>query len=296
MANFTKRTPQAIAEQAELMLKHITSGDVEYADTDISIPTFDLDGVEDFWDNFLGEDSILTGAVPEINAGSLTNGLDQGLVDILLAKLREELIKEYNEGRITGAEYTRAFQAMLTEVMSQAVQFTLQKDASRWQAQEIQLKAIQALYQAMLVKAQVAKTQYDTEAAKVEFLRAKIGAELDALQVETARFGLEHLSVEQEKMLKAQIVTEEKKQDLLANQATNTTEQTNLYKQQIKSFKARDHIQGLGLMQSTWAAYASISPEVAEIPTWANPAGINSPTGFTAEMTNYLTKAKSGNF
>lgn len=209
-----------------------------------------IENEDELWDIFFGVDSVLRDPIPEISSISLTNSTGEGLVDILLEKLRAELLVEYNEGRITGAEYTKAFQAMLIEAMAQAVQFTLQKDVSRWQAQEIQLKAIQALYQS--------------------------------------------------KMIKAQIATEEKKQGLLAEQTTNTTEQTNLYKQQIKSFKARDHIQGLGLMQSTWAAYTSISPEVAPIPTWAS-SGLNNPgtgpnPGFTAEMETYLTKAKTGNF
>lgn len=67
-----------------------------------------------------------------------------GTFDALMASGSEHLKVEYEKGRITGAEYTRAYIAMAEAAMASSVQFALGRDQAFWQAQTAQVAAVKA--------------------------------------------------------------------------------------------------------------------------------------------------------
>ena len=55
-----------------------------------------------------------------------------GAFDALMTSVKAHLREEYEKGRITGAEYTKAYAELVTASMSHATQFVLGKDQVYW--------------------------------------------------------------------------------------------------------------------------------------------------------------------
>lgn len=75
----------------------------------------------------------------DLASGSATGS---GVFDQLMAGMKAHLQGEFEKGRITGAEYTKAYIALTQSAMQFAVQFVLGKEQSFWQAQQAQIECI----------------------------------------------------------------------------------------------------------------------------------------------------------
>ena len=64
-----------------------------------------------------------------------------GVFDALMAGIAAHLKVEYEQNRISGAQYTEAFVAAAAGAMGTAVQFLLGRDQAYWQAITAQLQA-----------------------------------------------------------------------------------------------------------------------------------------------------------
>ena len=126
---------------------------------DVTGPSFQIPG---------GMDSELYKQVTRIaNSELTTTTLDgTGTFDVLMRGFKAHLKEEYNQSRITGAEYTKAYTALVESAMAQSVQFLLGKDASFWQAMSAQIQAITAKLQ--LETARVRHTTAQLEALNQE--------------------------------------------------------------------------------------------------------------------------------
>ena len=126
---------------------------------DVTGPSFQIPG---------GMDSELYKEVTRIaNSELTTTTLDgTGTFDVLMRGFKAHLKEEYNQSRITGAEYTKAYTALVESAMAQGVQFLLGKDASFWQAMSAQIQAITAKLQ--LETARVRHTTAQLEALNQE--------------------------------------------------------------------------------------------------------------------------------
>ena len=126
---------------------------------DVTGPSFQIPG---------GMDSELYKEVTRIaNSELTTTTLDgTGTFDVLMRGFKAHLKEEYNQSRITGAEYTKAYTALVESAMAQGVQFLLGKDASFWQAMSAQIQAITAKLQ--LETARVRHTTAQLEAMNQE--------------------------------------------------------------------------------------------------------------------------------
>ena len=126
---------------------------------DVTGPSFQIPG---------GMDSELYKEVTRIaNSELTTTTLDgTGTFDVLMRGFKAHLKEEYNQSRITGAEYTKAYTALVESAMAQSVQFLLGKDASFWQAMSAQIQAITAKLQ--LETARVRHTTAQLEALNQE--------------------------------------------------------------------------------------------------------------------------------
>ena len=142
------------------LFQTLTAGvSFEIPQIDVTGPSFQIPG---------GMDSELYKGVTRIAKSELTTTpLDgTGTFDVLMRGFKAHLKEEYNQSRITGAEYTKAYTALVESAMAQGVQFLLGKDASFWQAMSAQIQAITAKLQ--LETARVRHTTAQLEALNQE--------------------------------------------------------------------------------------------------------------------------------
>ena len=142
------------------LFQTLTAGvSFEIPQIDVTGPSFQIPG---------GMDSELYTEVTRIaNSELTTTTLDgTGTFDVLMRGFKAHLKEEYNQSRITGAEYTKAYTALVESAMAQGVQFLLGKDASFWQAMSAQIQAITAKLQ--LETARVRHTTAQLEALNQE--------------------------------------------------------------------------------------------------------------------------------
>jgi hypothetical protein len=76
-------------------------------------------------------DEILKIGLPDLTTGTVGGS---GTFDGLMVSVKAHLMEEFNAGRITGGEYTKAYIALVQVAMTTAVQFLLGRDQAYWAA------------------------------------------------------------------------------------------------------------------------------------------------------------------
>jgi hypothetical protein len=136
------------------------------AGKDFTLPTVDL---EDPVYEFPADDGIDPPA-PLTNDLLTTKTVDgTGTFDIIMSSISVHLKAEFDKGRITGAEYTKAYVALVTAALSGAIQYLTTKDTAYWQA-------IQAQYQAKIAAAGLVESRVNLETAKAKLAVARLEA------------------------------------------------------------------------------------------------------------------------
>ena len=113
--------------EGNALFQTLTAGvNFEIPQIDINGPNFQIPG---------GTDSALYHQVSKLTNDDLTTGTLEGAgtFDALMRGFKVHLKEEYNQSRITGAEYTKAYTALVESAMGQGVQYLLGRDASFWQ-------------------------------------------------------------------------------------------------------------------------------------------------------------------
>ena len=151
-----------------------------------------------------------------------------GCFDAIMKAMRVHLAEEYNSGRITGAEYTKAYIATMQVSLQQAVAYLLGKD--------------QAYYQALDTQAKALASNIDAYTAKVRLAIAKAQALITKAQYanEVVKLGLMDKQTDQvmaqteltEALIEAQKLTEEKRPDQIIAQTGLTEAQTETQQKQ----------------------------------------------------------------
>lgn len=97
-----------------------------------------------FYDYLNGTDSPLLRKPCGVDNSDLTERKVDGCgtFDILMSSVYAHLRTEFDKNRITGAEYTKAYIALTESVISNSVQFLLQKENAYWQAVAGQLEVV----------------------------------------------------------------------------------------------------------------------------------------------------------
>lgn len=168
--------------EANALLTSLVAGE------DFTIPSVDLTQPEfDFPGN---TNSKLFQDVAELSNDDLTTRVvgGTGTFDALMESLKTHLQEEFEAGRITGAEYTKAYIAMAQGAMANATQFLLAKEQSFWQAQTAQVQAIQGLVGIESEKLRASALKIEANAQKAAFARAKLSLATEEVAYETARY------------------------------------------------------------------------------------------------------------
>lgn len=223
------------------LLENITSGldftipNVDFSDESFKIPQDLLDALNRKVEP-LSNDSLTTRKVD----GS-------GVFDYLMSAVAAHLEKEYNAGRITGAEYTKAYTSAIGTAMQSAVQFLLNRDKAYWDG-------IQAQFGAIGTNIGVNKAKVDLAIAQAQAHQNKAQYALTVLQLATqdAQYAV---AKEQHEAVRAQTL------DARTDGATvvgSVGKQKALYDQQITSYKRDAENKFTKLLVDAWITQKSM--------------------------------------
>ena len=152
----------------------------------------------------------------------------EGTFDVIMGGFRAQLAQEYKEGRITGAEYTKAFTALAESAMANAVQFLISRDQGFWQAATAQAQAITAR-----VALETAKVQYAAVLMEAKNNKAQYGLTKLKLATEDAQYG--QLKFNVDNILPLQ-------EDLLSGQVAGQTTQNSIATFQLNTMLQEDQL------------------------------------------------------
>lgn len=285
---------------ANTLFTSLTSG------VDVDVPTVNFGGVDYQVPDLTGP---LLGDVSKVSLEDLTTKeVDgSGVFDALMEAQKAHLVAEYKANRITGAEYTKAYIAMVQGAMAAGVQFLLGRDQAYW-------AAITAQKQAILISTQTATANVQLETAKLQFQTAKFEAlageatyaltklklATESISYDTAVYNLNTklpaevlLTQEQKNLVIKQIALTAEQIEVQRGQTMNTRtdgativgmvgKQKDLYDQQITSYKRDAEYKGTKMFVDAWIAQKTIDE------------GLNPPNNFTnSELDEVLTKLRT---
>lgn len=256
------------------------------AGLDFTIPTLDLSGSEY---EFPGDaTSALYQTVVPLTADTVTTGsiCGDGVFDKFMTAMSAHLRKEFEAGRITGAEYSRVYISQVQAAMSGAIQFVLSKDASFWQAQSAQLQAITARIALETAKVQAAQI-------KISALTEKASYALTMTKLATEDATFSNTKYQRDELLPAQksLVDEQKEAQRAQTLDVRTDalpvagtvgKQKDLHSQQIESYKRDSEVKVGKLFVDAWITQKTIDE------------GVLPPDGFTnTSLDGVLTHLKA---
>ena len=170
-----------------------------------------------------------------------------GTFDAIMTAMKEHLKIEYNEGRITGAEYTKAYIAMLQSALQFAVQYLLGRDNAYFQAIGAQTQALTNSINIYKAKVELAIAQAQAHQNKAEYANkvcslGSIDKQVTLVESQTGKVN------EETKLVGAQTLVQTQQEKLLVEQTDTqldgttpvtgyTGNQNSLLKQQVTSFK-----------------------------------------------------------
>ena len=171
---------------------------------------------------------ILVPGNPLSNADLTTKNVGgDGTFDVIMSSVYNHLGKEYENGRITGQEYTKAYIALTTAALSSAVQYLLQKDTTYWQK--------------ILLQQQVDGILLDNEIKK---------------------YNLNTLLPAQKKLVDEQVEVQRAQTLDVRTDGQNVTgsvgKQKDLYSQQITSYKRDAEVKAAKLFTDAWITQKTI--------------------------------------
>ena len=234
-------------------------------------------------------DNALYQKITELTNADLTtrtvNG--SGAYDAIMESQSVHLRAEYTAGRITGAEYTKAYIALAQNAVSVGVQFLLGKEQTYWTSINAQMQALTARVNLETAKAQLGIALADVKNRKVSFAlnKAKLANEdaqygINKYNIETTLPAQTLLLAEQKKLLAEQVETARAqtmntRTDGVTAVTGSVGKQKDLYSQQITSYQRSSELNATKVFTDAWAVNLSIS-EPGTIPTNFSDASLDS--------------------
>lgn len=234
-----------------------------------------------------------------------------GVFDTIMAGIKIQLQTEYDKGRITGADYTKAYIELTSAAMNAAMQFVLNRETSYWSAQQGQIAAVDALVRLETSRAQYAAARYNFETTlPAQTALTEAQTDLATKQVETAAYNLETTLPAQTAMINAQKLLVDAQKTVADNQADLVVEQTEVQRAQTLDTRLDGTTAVAGVLgkqkllyaQQTTAYQRDSETKAAKLFTdaWITQKtideGLTAPTGFTnASIDDVLTAIKTNN-
>ena len=167
-------TPSGADLLANELLENLLDGKTFYVpEVDLGLPEYQQPS----------ESGPIYDEIGRITVDDLTTGVvgGTGIFDKLMVSLVNHLKVEYENNRISGAEYTKAYIGVVGAALQTAQQFLLTKDQAYWQALLVQAQAkaaevatIQARVELESAKIQLTRLQYEAATAEAKYGLTKI--------------------------------------------------------------------------------------------------------------------------
>jgi len=179
------------------------------ADQDLTLPAVDFTDPE-----FQIPDSSIVD-VPSLTEADLTTRAvgGTGMFDALMEAFSAHIQREFDKGRLTGAQYAEAYIQGTTSALGSAVQYLLSRDTARWQAVAAQRQAdaaavalVQARIQAEESKARLAIAQFQAKTAGAEYSLTKLRLATEDANWNLAKRQVEKAAYEVTYLLPAQLI------------------------------------------------------------------------------------------
>lgn len=208
-----------------------------------------------------------------------------GCFDAIMKAMRVHLAEEYEAGRITGAEYTKAYIATMQVSLQQAVAYLLGKDQAFYQALDTQAKALASNIDAYAAKVRLAIAQAQAHLVKAQYAGEvlKLGTidkQTDQIMAQTDLTDAQTETQKQQKLLLVE-QTEQAHSQVSDTRLDGTTpvegyvgNQNSLLKQQVQSFKNDHIVKGAKIFADSFATQLSMSTATVD-GTGLDAAGIN---------------------
>lgn len=245
-------------------------------------------------------------SIGDVSSGAVDGS---GIFDVLMRALKSQLQQEFEEHRITGSEYTRAYIELTQSALSASMQFLTARDASFWASQGAQVQTITSLVQLETARAGYASAAYNFETLQpLQARNAEAQAEAAEYNVATTlpiqTTTLEHqrdtAEYNLDNMLPQQLLLVTAQTEVAENQATMVVEQTqvqrahtmdtrldgitsvagllgkqkDLYTQQITSYQHDAHTKMAKVFADSWITQKTVD-EAVTAPTAFTNANIN---------------------
>lgn len=263
-------------------------------------------------------DDIYKKVVRVTNEDLTTGSVDgTGTFDVLMRGFKSHLTKEFKDGRIIGAEYTKAYIALTESAMQQAVQFLLGREQSFWASAAGQVAVINAKVELAATRVKAAALMIDAQTGKATYALTKMKLSSESMQYCTGKYQLDTYLPLQTAMLTSQKTGQDKQNEILLYQhAYMLPKQLGLVTEQFETQRAQtmNHrsdggtVEGViqknkDLLEQQKISYQRDSEIKAARPfidAWITmktvDEGLNAPNGFTnASLDTILAKLKTNN-
>lgn len=258
------------------------------AGEDVVFPDIDLDGAEFLVPSTVGN-PLYVPVEGLTNDDLTTRTIDgTGTFDALMAAAKVHLQAEFEKGRITGAEYTKAYIAMMESAMGNATQYLLGRDQAYWNAVTSQLQArlaevqvVNARVQIQTAKVQYVSVKFEALSSKSNFTLNKIKLANEGVQYCIAKYQKESLLPQQLALVTAQVNLTKEQMEAQRAQTLNTRtdgtavlgsigKQRDLYGQQITSYQRDAEVKAAKLFTDAWITMKTMDEGLAPPSNFAN--------------------------
>lgn len=183
---------------ADVLAKDLADSLIENEDFGITIP--DFTGAE-FNIPSSANNELFVPVTKLTNEDLTTKSLTgTGTFDALMQAFKVHLKVEFEAGRITGEQYTKAYIALVESAMGNATQYLLGKDAAYWNAVAAQMQARRAEVEAVTArvaleseKTKLQALRYDALTSKAGYLLSKLRLATESVQYDTLKFSLDQI-------------------------------------------------------------------------------------------------------
>lgn len=209
------------------------------------------------------------------NADLTTKVIDgTGTFDVLMSAVSAQLKGEFLANRISGAEYTKAYIAMVDSAIGGSIQFLLGREAAHWQsinaqltAQALQVQVVAARVQLETEKAKLATARMEAQNAAASYALTKLKLSTEGVGYDVASYQLANILPQQLDQVRAQT------KDTNADGSTiagNLGKQKALYQQQIVSYQRDSENKAVKVFTDAWITMKTIDEGLSPPTKFAN--------------------------
>ena len=225
----TEPTYTGCAFQSEVLSKQLLAYLIDEQGFDLDSLQWDdskITDISDLMNNWKKEvDPVTTEELTTRQIGG------SGVFDAIMDSIHNHIQREYDAGRITGAEYAKTYTQLTEAGLSQAVRFTLEKNQAYWNSVLAQAQAITAG-----INAQIAVLTAKVQFARIKAEALSVAANFALTTMKLSTEDAQHALVcKQKALVEAQTITEIEQAALVHEQVNTQTEQTALTHEQVNT-------------------------------------------------------------